>query len=563
MGDDARRKEQLLSRTWTRLLAPRLLKHAASLQASSSQVLTCWRATQALCRWLDAIVIELLAEYPETWGSWEKLKGHLEADFPLSCELHRDGWSEPVRLVGVADSLLKVPQRSALCAIELKLGQASPVVDLGQAALYHLILARMEKNCDHSALSLIKFSPELEELLIDGKDLKQSEERLLDLIGTLAAVARPTPVTPNIAGDNGSAKEVADSFAELGTRLLRACREHGIGLEVRGVPRVGQRFLRYEVRLTPGIRVESLRKRTQELQHRLELAREPMVVQDAGHLFVDIERPDPQTVLFSSVVRQLPNVDSLQGSAKVPIGVDPSGHLQFADLASSGRSHILVAGTTSSGKSEWLRMAVAGLIATNTPDTMRLVTLDPKLAAFSELERSRFLWHKDSCWIPGSEKPASEVLLQLAEEMDRRYRCIHDAGCDTLQEYVSKQQKPLARIICVCDEYFALVSQTKQEKQMIEQQIALLGAKGRAAGVHLILATQQPSRATITGAIQSNLPCRVALYLQNSIESNMILSQAGAERLTGSGDLLYKDFGNPVRLQAPYLTPAERAKWFH
>jgi len=103
------------------------------------------------------------------------------------------------------------------------------------------------------------------------------------------------------------------------------------------------------------------------------------------------------------------------------------------------------------------------------------------------------------------------------------------------------------------------VAQQKQEKEAIEQAISLLGAKGRAAGIHLILATQQPSRQIITGVINSNLPCRVALYLQSPIESNMILHQSGAERLTGSGDLLYKDFGNPVRLQAPYLSSDERS----
>ncbi len=356
-------------------------------------------------------------------------------------------------------------------------------------------------------------------------------------------------------------KAAPDAFAELGRKLVRACREHGVGIELRGVPRVGARYLRYEVRLTPGIRVESLRKRTQELQHRLELNREPMVVQDAGHLFVDLERPDPQTVLFSSITDQLPKRDTLRGAAQVPIGVDASGRLQFADLSSSGRSHILVAGTTGSGKSEWLRMALAGLIASNTPDTLRLVTLDPKLAAFSDLEKSPFLWSEDSWWIPNTDKPASEVFQELIVEMDRRYELIHDLGCDTLREYVEKKKSPLSRIVCVCDEYYALISQSKQEKQLIEQSVGLLGAKGRAAGVHLVLATQQPSRATISGAIQSNLPCRVALYLQSPIESSMILNHSGAERLTGSGDLLYKDFGNPVRLQAPYVTPEDRLRW--
>ena len=97
--------------------------------------------------------------------------------------------------------------------------------------------------------------------------------------------------------------------------------------------------------------------------------------------------------------------------------------------------------------------------------------------------------------------------------------------------------------------------------RLIESAVAMLGAKARAAGIHLVLARQQPSRKVITGNIQSNLLCRVALMLQSHIEFRMLLNVPGAERLTGSGDLLYKDFGDPIRLQAPYLPAAERAKW--
>ncbi len=129
MGDDARRFELLLSRVWTRSVAPRLLRHGASLQNSSSEVLMFWKAVQNLCRWLDEIVLELLAEYPETWGAWERLKDFLGAEVPISCEIFNEGWSEPVRLVGVADSILSLPGRSAFCGIELKLGRAKPAVE--------------------------------------------------------------------------------------------------------------------------------------------------------------------------------------------------------------------------------------------------------------------------------------------------------------------------------------------------------------------------------------------------------------------------------------------------
>jgi S-DNA-T family DNA segregation ATPase FtsK/SpoIIIE len=265
--------------------------------------------------------------------------------------------------------------------------------------------------------------------------------------------------------------------------------------------------------------------------------------------------------LFSRIANQLPASDPLTGSAKIPVGVDPGGRLHLADLSSPGRSHVLAAGTTGSGKSEWLRSMLAGLIAANTPETLRLVTLDPKLAAFSDLERSKFLWKKDSFWLPGDTRPASEVFAELIEEMERRYQLTRASGTDNLSDHVRATGKPLPRIVCVCDEYFALVSQDKEERRLIEHAVGLLGAKARAAGIHLVLATQQPSRAVITGAIQANLPCRVALALSSHIESNMILGTSGAERLTGSGDLLYKDLGDPIRLQAAYLPAVDRARW--
>lgn len=481
-------------------------------------------------------------------------------------------------LTGFADSVLHLHRRQSFCAVELKLGRASPAVDLGQAALYHLILERHANGAGRSALALMRFSPELEEIVIDAQTIEPASRRLLDLIGRLAGVLhddtqpkrkhdgpepKPEPAPTGRADASVSSRTpVSPAYGELGKRLVRAYREHGVGLDLRAEPRVGPRFLRFDVRLTPGMKLDGVRKRTREVQHRLELRTEPMVGQEAGRLYIDIERPDPQTVLFSSVVSKLPKVDALHGCAKLLVGVDAANEFRFADLASSGRSHVLAAGMTSSGKSEWLRMMLASLIATNTPETLRIVTFDPKLAAFTDLEKSKFLWRRDAYWIPGDGRLPSELFQDLIEEMERRYQLTRETGADNLRAHIEKTGKPLARIVCVCDEYFALVSQNKEEKAQIEEAVGLLSAKARAAGIHLVLATQQPSRAIINGAIQSNLPCRVALALSSPIESNMILGSPGAERLTGAGDLLYKDFGDPVRLQAPYLTEDERRRWF-
>lgn len=578
--EPAERLRELADHAWQRLVAPRLLRHGAELQASSEPVLMLWAATRNLLSWLNAVVAELDARTAAPRGSWPRLSQMLQSEVPLTCELREPGWSEPVRLVGIADSILHLPEQSdkpqSYCAIELKLGRCRPVVDLGQAALYHLIIGRSRQNAARSALALMRFSPELAEHLVEGPELVEAEQRLLELVGRLAGVGRPPTPKKRGAGKPGAQPTTdagpvstpqppsapgTDEHLEISKRLIRACKEQGVGVELRNAPLVGPRFLRFEVRLTTGGRLEALKRRTPEVQHRLELTSEPLIIQEAGHLYIDIQRPDPQGVEFGAILPQLPALDSRFGSAKIPIGVDAGGHLHSVDLASAGRSHVLAAGTTGSGKSEWLRMIMAGLIATNTPETLRFVTFDPKLAAFADLQRSPFLWKPTSWWIPERGRPASELFQDLIEEMDRRYELTRKSGADTLREHVERTGAPLARIVCVCDEYFALVSQNKEEKKQIEEAVSLLGAKARAAGIHLVLATQQPSRAIIHGAIQANLPCRVALTLQSHIESNMIINAGGAERLTGKGDLLYKDFGNPIRLQAPLLTADDRTRW--
>jgi hypothetical protein len=562
--DPKRRSEQLLDHTWERLLGPRLRRNAAVLQSSSAQVFMLWKATQNLTAWFSGVTDELLQQAPAMRGAWEQLGKALQAEVPLVCELKQPNWSEPVELCGFADSVLRVPNRSSFCAVELKLGRAAPIVDLGQAALYHLMLSRCTPGAGTSALALIRFSPDLQEHLIEASALDSATQRLLELIGRLAGVVsdKPPAISTGPEPQLKTRNSEASVHAELGKRLVRAYREHGIGIEVRGEPGVGPRFLRFDVRLTPGMRLDGVRKRTREIQHRLELKVEPIVAQESGRLYIDVARPDPELILFSSVVPELSAVDPLYGSAHILIGVDASRGLRFADLGSAGRSHVLAAGTTGSGKSEWLRMMLASLIATNTPETLRIVTFDPKLAAFTELEKSIFLWRKNSYWIRGEGRAASELFQDLIEEMELRYQLTRQSGADNLRSHVEKTGKPLPRIVCVCDEYFALISEGRAEKAQIEDAVSLLGAKGRAAGIHLVLATQQPSRATISGAIQTNLPCRVALALSSHVESNMILGCNGAERLTGSGDLLYKDFGDPVRLQAPYLPEDERRRWF-
>jgi len=158
------------------------------------------------------------------------------------------------------------------------------------------------------------------------------------------------------------------------------------------------------------------------------------------------------------------------------------------------------------------------------------------------------------------DQPVAEALNDLADEMDCRYRMFD--GADSFQQVVEKSERPLPRIVCVCDEYRDLINRNRQERKLIEAQICRLGAKARAAGIHLILATQEASRDTIKGPLDANIPARVGLKMGKDMESRMLLSQSGAENLLGHGDLLFRDIGLPRRLQAPLLSEANRAEIF-
>ncbi|AKT42904.1 FtsK/SpoIIIE domain-containing protein [Chondromyces crocatus] len=387
--------------------------------------------------------------------------------------------------------------------------------------------------------------------------------------GSTSAAAPTSATAPLVTSTSAtappasaSAPAASERYAELGQKLVRAFREYGSPVDLLGEPAVGPRFLRFEARLGRGVTFDQIARRTKEIGLKAGIPKDPIISRYEGHLRIEVERPDPQTVPFASILPALGERDPLRGSALVPIGVDVAGTLRTADLASPINAHLLVAGTTGSGKTEWLRMAIAGLLHANTPETLRLVLIDPKLAAFTDLKRSPYLWTKRGLWTPGSGSDVDEVLDDLSAEMERRYQLFEAEGVDDLARYIEKTRKPLARIVCFCDEYFALISQDRQIRKRIEAQIFLLGAKARASGIHLVIATQQPSRQVIQGALNANMPCRVGLMTQSAIESRMLLDVPGAERLTGYGDLLYKDVGDPVRLQAPYLSPEERARLF-
>jgi S-DNA-T family DNA segregation ATPase FtsK/SpoIIIE len=534
------RRRAAIAHAYEGAVGPRLRCHQAQLHHLSAEVLDYWRAVQELVGWL--------AELPA-------LDDRVATEAALCCTLREPGWTDAVELRGAADAVLRRPD-GRWCVVELKLGRNAPEADLAQALLYQWMIARTHEGSPPGELALVRFEPERRERMLAAADLESARRPLLALIGRLAGV-RPSAVNgPGVPAPIAAPTPSDPTHQALGRRLVEALAEHGVSVTLDGPPVVGPAFLRFPLVPATGVKLAAIEARAREVQLRLGLEQAPRFALAGHRVAVDVQRPDRQLVPFDAVRAQLPKADPLRGGSRLPIGIDLDGRLAMADLSRPEHAHLLVAGTTGSGKTEWLRASLAGLLLANTPETLRLVLIDPKRNAFAWLRESPFLLRPVAY---PDEAPASGVLAELVEVMEERYRQFVETEADDLAAHVARIGRPMPRIVCVCDEYADLIRSDRDERKAIEQQIVRLGAKARAAGIHLILATQQPSREVLRGALDANIPARVGLQMTSAIESRMLLSQAGAETLLGRGDLLFKDFGDPVRLQAPYLEPDERA----
>ncbi len=544
-GEDIMKQAAMLKRhVFRRLIGPRFPRYHSHLVASTPELMSFWEAMDDLCRWLAEIRLEAAR-------SRERLC--IVSEEELAWEFREPGWTGAVRLNGQADAVVRRPQQAEWCVVELKLGRGQPEADLGQACLYYAMLAaKGDRGTQRGSLALVSFTPRRQLRVFAPEELEQALPRLKALIGRLAGVlptAAPAPAPTD------------DQYANLARRLLKVFEEFGAPATLSGPVIAGPTFLRFPIEPRRGVKIAKVQGTAPEVQTRLKLDAPPFITLDHGQLVVDLQRPDRQSVTLPQYRDQLSKPDPVLGNARVPIGIDLGNRLHCADLAEALHAHIFVAGTTGSGKSEWLRAALAGLLLTNTPETLRLVLIDPKRQAFSELARSPFLRDGNALVFP-DERDVTEVLNDLVEEMEERYRKMQAAKADNLAELIRRAGRSLPRIVCVCDEYADLVSRGRQERRAVEERIVRLGQKARASGIHLILATQQPSREIIKGALDSNMPCRVGLKMQKAIESRMLLETAGAENLLGNGDLLFRDIGAPRRLQGLWVPPEVRAEVF-
>ncbi|MBD1879077.1 DNA translocase FtsK [Coleofasciculus sp. FACHB-T130] len=339
----------------------------------------------------------------------------------------------------------------------------------------------------------------------------------------------------------------SDAISRIGVSLIQTLNSYKLPCDWAGVA-TAPSFFRAKLRPHPGIKLNSIQSLDEDLKVALGLSHAPLILPEAGFIAVDIARPDRQIAKFEDYVGRQSNKDL--GRVTVAIGVNLDGKLVEADLSDPNTCHLLISGTTGSGKTEWELSAIAFLICRYSPEEVLIAAVDPKRVSFLMLENSPYLYGGS---IVKDSDDAIALFEKLVREMEVRYKLFEAERVSDIVAYNAAGKK-LPRIVVMVDEFADLMAD-KLTKERLEESIKRLGAKARAAGIHLLMATQRPEVKVVSGIIKANLPGRVCLRVASIVDGEIALgSPAPAHNLLGKGDLLFQVGSDRQRLQSLLVT---------
>lgn len=271
-----------------------------------------------------------------------------------------------------------------------------------------------------------------------------------------------------------------------------------------------------------------------------------------GYVGIEVPNKEPATVRLRDVMES-PGFNKIKSPLAIALGQSVSGAPVSADLV--GMPHVLIAGTTGSGKSVMVNAIICSIISRHTPDTVKFIMVDPKRV---ELIGYNGIPHLVAPVVVELERIVG-VLKWVTREMDDRYKRFSDVAARNIEDYnknLSGDRDPMPYIVVIIDELADLMMQAPDET---ERAITRIAALARATGIHLVIATQRPSVDVVTGLIRANFPARIAFAVASGVDSRVILDQPGAEKLLGRGDMLYLsgDSPAPVRLQGVFVSDLE------
>jgi S-DNA-T family DNA segregation ATPase FtsK/SpoIIIE len=451
-----------------------------------------------------------------------------------------DSWDEPALTSGVAAAPAKRSKKALVDAEE-----AYPDVVGDEPASMPsapVPYAPAPMFSSEPAPLVSQHAPLVEEVptLFDDMTSEHSEYKLPD-----RAVLRVS------AAKEGTSVETAARIADL---LVQTLSHFGVDANVIGQIS-GPRVTRYELQLAPGTKVAKVAALKDDLSYALATTEIRILAPIPGKQAVGVEVPNlsPNLVTLGDIFDDLPATAS---PLSVWLGKDISGAAVWTDLARM--PHLLIAGTTGSGKSGCINALLTSILLRATPDEMRMILIDPKRIELNHYESVPHLLTP----VVSSPKEASAVLANCVAEMERRYERLASVRARNLNEanraFRQRGESTIPYLLVVIDELADLMMIAPQA---VEDAVIRLAQKSRAVGIHLVLATQRPSVDVITGMIKANVPSRIAFAVSSMTDSRVILDTGGAESLLGQGDMLFKPLGTSrlQRVQGAYVSEEEIA----
>jgi len=310
----------------------------------------------------------------------------------------------------------------------------------------------------------------------------------------------------------------------------------------------------YEFSPAPGVKINKIASLADDLALALKSTSIRIVAPIPGKGVIGIELANPKRQIVSlKALLASKSFKNHKGKLPLALGQDIVGQPTITDL--SKMPHLLIAGATGTGKSVGLNAMICSLLYRHFPDKLRLLMIDPKRIELSLYDGIPHLLHP----VVNEPKEATRALRWAVMEMERRYSLLEEAKCRNLEGYNKKAEEPLPYLVIIIDELADLMMVSSKE---VEASIARLAQMARAAGIHLIVATQRPSVDVLTGLIKANFPARISFKVSSKVDSRTILDVTGAERLLGMGDMLFLAPGTatPERIHGAYVSEAEISK---
>ncbi|MCX7845330.1 MAG: DNA translocase FtsK [Dictyoglomaceae bacterium] len=401
------------------------------------------------------------------------------------------------------------------------------------------------KRGEESKVRKIK---KIEKSKSEVKDLKEPEKEKEESTISSSKVF-PPPLDLLSLGSSLNEEEDLDKIAE---RIESTFRNFKIDTKVEEY-HVGPSVIRFDLSLAPGIRVNKILSLANDLALALAVPSIRFETPVPGKSLVGIEIPRKKpTKVYLREILESKIFQNTYYSLPIALGKDLAGKPQVGNLADM--LHLLIAGTTGSGKSMFINTLILSLLYKYNPTNLKFLMIDPKrveLSLYNKLYK-KYLWYP----VITEYHEASSALKWAINEMERRYKIFAEEEVRNIDEYKNRElnitKENLPYIIIIIDELNDLMMVAPKE---VEDMICRLAQKARAAGIHLVVATQRPSVDVITGLIKANIPSRIAFAVSSQVDSRIILDDNGAEKLLGRGDMLYLPImsTSPIRLQAPFI----------